>query len=83
VLLAPQVQPDLQAPTGHKDQRETPVLLVLQVPREHPELRETPVQQDRPGRKALRDLLVRVEGLEAGKSFKAAALLSCRLESAD
>ena len=51
-------------------------------PSAHRDQQGTPVQPDRPGRKALRGLPDRVEGLTVGRSFKATALSSCRLESA-
>jgi len=51
--------------------QETPAPLVLRVP------------LDRLGRKVLRDLLAHVEGLTAGRSFRAAAFSSCQPELAD
>ena len=85
VLRGPLAQLDPKAPPAHKDLKETPALLARRVLRERLELQETQVllaQLDRPGRKALRDLLARLEGLSAGRSFKAAALSSSQLESA-
>jgi hypothetical protein len=79
VRLAP------QAPLARKDRKETlvrlarPALLVL---RETLALRGPRVQLDRPGRKALRDLLARAEDLAGGRSFRAAAVSWCRPVSA-
>ena len=91
VILVQPVQPDPKASPAHKDLKETlaqPALRELWVRlvlRECLELRESRVllvQLAQPGRKALRDLLARLEGLSAGRSFKAAALSWCQLESA-
>jgi hypothetical protein len=63
-------------------------LLARRVPLELQELLEALaprgqlVPLDRRGRKVPQDLLDQVEGLTAGKSFRAAAISSCRLESA-
>jgi len=91
VLRGLPVRLDRKAPLVHKDQKEIRAQPARQVPLGCLELQETQaplaqqgllVQLDRPGRKALRDLLARVEGLTAGRNFRAAGLSSCRLESA-
>jgi len=87
-LRGPPVQLDPKVPPVHKGQRETPALPVRQVPPERLDFQERLVllaQRGLPAQldpKALRDLLDRVEGLAAGRSFKATALSWCRLESA-
>lgn len=80
------VQPDPKGSPAHKDPKAPSVLLARQVLRERPELREPQVPQVtqvRPVRKAPRDLLARLEGSLADWSFRATALSSCQLESAD
>ena len=59
-------------------------LLGLSVQLAHKDLKETlvqPAQLDQQGRKALRELLARREGLLAGRNFRTAAPSSCLLES--
>jgi hypothetical protein len=90
-ILVQPVQLDPKASPAHKDLKETLVqpalreLWVRLVLRERLEFRESRVllvQLAQPGRKVLRDLLARLEGLSAGRSFKAPALSWCQLESA-
>ena len=73
-------QLDPKALPAHKDLKVTlvrPALLDLLELRVPLALR---VQLGQPGRKALRELLARREGLLADRSFRTAALSSCRLE---
>lgn len=73
-------QLDPKALPAHKDLK---VTLVRPAPLElleRLELRVPLALRVQPGRKALRELLARREGLLADRSFRTAALLSCRLE---
>ena len=84
--LGPKGSPARKVHKAHKEQKATQVLLVRQELRERPGLREPQVPQVtqvRPGCKALRDLLARLEGSLADWSFRATALSPYQRESAD
>lgn len=81
VLWAPPARPDSKVPLVHKDQKEILAQAALRELRAQLGRQDLPAPLDRPGRKALRDLLARREGFLAGRNFKTVARSSCLLES--